>query len=919
MKKLVFSAILMLQAFSSFAQMPTGINGKVIDSKTQLPLQSVVVSISNTNLTQLTDSKGGFSITGVAKGTQLLRIKSDGYKDQLLQIDIESGKMLELGTVYLEHDVTAEQQNALITITETELSDEGSGSESTASLLQASRDVFLQAAAFNFGQARFSVRGLDSEYANTMINGISMNRLADGRPQFGVWGGLNDATRNQEFTNGSAPSDYAFTGIAGSQEINTRASIYRKGTRLSFLNTNTNYNFRMMATMASGMSADGWAYTISAGRRWANNGYFEGTNYSANSLFASVEKRINANHSLNFTSMFAQNKRGKNSPNTNEINSLVGEKYNSYWGWQEGEKRNSRFKNAEEPLMMLTHYWKVNPKIQINSTIAYQTGKIGNSRLDYKQTVNPDPTYYRKLPSFWLNNFDTNNNFAPDIAAANDLRNGFTAQPQLDWKEIYRLNSGNQNITKESKIVLYEDRNDEDILTFNTNLAVQISDNVFMNGGINYQMSHTKNFKNMLDLLGGISFLDKGTFGFGGQNQPNLDTPDRYVGVGDKFGYNYNIDASRLDAFTQFKFNYKKVDFYLSQSFSRSVYQREGLYKNGYWQDSSYGSYGRSEEIAFDNFGFKGGLTYKLSGRHFIDFNGIYMSKAPNHKDVFPNTRLSNYVTENLNNETVKGVDLSYVIKAPTFKARLTGYFNEVLNQTDVNFFYQETSANFVAEIATGLNKKNRGGELGLEWQATSTLKFIGVAAYGEYTITSNPNTKYSVDNTASIADYGKANLKGYKQGGMPQQAFSFGVEYRDPKFWWLGANINYLAENYIDVSIIRRTASYYKYDLANNYRTVNQDLADKYLEQEKFDPLRLLNLVGGKSWRIQGKYTIGLFANINNVLDVSYKSGGFEQSRNSNYTSDYEDNQSGSYSKFGSKYFMGYGRTYMANIYLTF
>ena len=38
-----------------------------------------------------------------------------------------------------------------------------------------------------------------------------------------------------------------------------------------------------------------------------------------------------------------------------------------------------------------------------------------------------------------------------------------------------------------------------------------------------------------------------------------------------------------IDAFTQFKFVYKKVDFYLAQSFSRSEYEREGLFKNGYY------------------------------------------------------------------------------------------------------------------------------------------------------------------------------------------------------------------------------------------------------------------------------------------------------------------------------------------------
>ena len=49
-------------------------------------------------------------------------------------------------------------------------------------------------------QARFRLRGLDSEYGTTMINGITMNKIYDGRPQYSNWGGLNDATRNQEFT-----------------------------------------------------------------------------------------------------------------------------------------------------------------------------------------------------------------------------------------------------------------------------------------------------------------------------------------------------------------------------------------------------------------------------------------------------------------------------------------------------------------------------------------------------------------------------------------------------------------------------------------------------------------------------------------------------------------------------------------------
>jgi hypothetical protein len=918
MKKLVLTTLLFLQALVVFAQ-SSGVRGKVIDSKTQKPLSNVITSIANTNLMQVTDKDGKFVFSDVVVGNQILQIKSQGYKDQLLKIEIEKGKIIDIGIAVLDEDITQEQQAVTVTISETELSDEGSGSENTASLLQSSRDTFLQAAAYNFGQARFSVRGIDNEYSNVMINGISMNRVSDGRPQYGDWGGLNDATRNQEFTNGSAPSDYVFGGIAGTQEINTRASLYRKGNRISFLNTNTNYAFRAMGTIASGMSTSGWAYAVSASRRWAQEGYFEGTNYSANSLFASVEKKFNDKHSLNFTSVYAQNKRGKNSPNSLEVEELVGEKYNSYWGYQDGRRRNSRVKKSEEPILMLTHFWKINSKNRINTSISYQIGEIGNSRLDFTQSKSPDPVYYKNLPSYFTT-FHTGNLFTPNADGALAVKNSFIANPQINWTNLY--NSNRDNIANGSRTVLYEDRNDENIATFNANLASQLSDNIFLNAGVNYLDSRTKNFKNLLDLLGGNYFTDASTFGSGDQQQSDLNNRNRKVVVGDKYGYNYDINATRLEAFTQFKFVFKKVDFYLAESFSRSVYEREGFYKNGNFPEDSYG---KSKKVDFDNFGFKGGLTYKLNGKHYIDLNSIYMSKAPNTKDVFSNSRINNSITAGAKNETIKGIDASYIIRAPSFKARLTGYFSETLNSTDISFYYTDGASAFVNEIVTGINKRNRGAELGLEYQLTSTIKLTGVAAYGEYTFTNNPNLILNSDTdpnnkTGLLGDRGEAKLEGYKLPGTPQQAYSIGIEYRDPKFWWIGANANYLADSYVDVATNVRTNDFDNPEFPRNVGvTIDKNLVNLFLQQEKLKPISLVNLVGGKSWRIKKEYTLGLFANVNNVLDVKYKTGGFEQARSSSYRDALEDRSAGGAGPFPTRYFNGYGRTYSVNVYLTF
>jgi hypothetical protein len=919
MKKLIISTLFVMQVVFAFGQSETGVSGKVVDSKSQDPVQSVIVSIQNTNLMQLTDAGGKFSFNKVEAGNQLVLLKSTGYKDQLIQIEIVEGKMLDMGIVTFEIDLTQEKQMVLITITDNDLSDDNSGSESTAGLLQASKDVFLQAAAYNFGQARFSVRGIDNEYSSILINGVSMNRLSDGRPQYGNWGGLNDATRNQEFTDGSKPSDYTFGGIAGTQYISTRASIYRPGTRISFLGTNTNYSYRAMVTHASGMDKNGWAYVVSGGRRWAQEGFFDGTDYAANSLFASIEKKINDNHSINFTSIYAQNRRGKNSPNTQEVTDLKNFKYNSYWGDQEGEKRNSRVKDVEEPIFTLSHYWKLNPKTRLHTNLSYQFGHIGNSRIDFQKADNPDPNYYRKLPSYYTTLYTYSNDVAtytPDYAAAEQAKANFLANPQMDWTAMYRAND--QNITNGSRYVLFEDRTDDKTLIANTILSSQLADNIVMNAGGSFTNSKSSNFKNLLDLLGGTYFNDINTFGIDeNQQQADINNPNRTVIEGDKYGYNYDVNAVKIDAFTQFKFTYDKVDFYLGQSFSRSSYQREGFYKNGYYPDNSLG---KSEKKSFDNFGFKGGATYKLTGQHFLDFNGVYMTKAPNHKDVFPNARLSNQITGNITNETIRSVDASYIIRMPSFKARFTAYFNETENTTDISFYYADNvslgNGEFVSEVVSGQNKRNKGIEAGLEYQLTSTIKATAVAAYGDYTYTNNPNLVIRADGTTEPVFSGKTYMEGYKQAGMPQQAYSAGLEYRDPKFWWISANVNYLSNNYLDVAPLIRTSQFITNSDEANF-PYDAELAASYLAQEKFNSFTLVNLVGGKTWRIQEK-TLGLFANINNVFDIRYKTGGFEQARNASYSELYKDHQ-GPTRSFGPKYFYGYGRTFMVNIYLNF
>ena len=85
-------------------------------------------------------------------------------------------------------------------------------------------------------------------------------------------------------------------------------------------------------------------------------------------------------------------------------------------------------------------------------------------------------------------------------------------------------------------------------------------------------------------------------------------------------------------------------------------------------------------------------------------------------------------------------------------------------------------------------------------------------------------------------------------------------------------------------------------------------------------DNFTLVNLTGGKSWRISkaNRNTVGFFASINNLLDIEYKTGGFEQSRKATFP-DLQADQANGTPSFGPKYFYGYGRTFFVNFYINF
>ena len=177
----------LLQGWWCFSQNTSTITGILINGQTNKPISRASVYLDKAIEEASLDTTGTFGLTTDQTGEFVLVIEVPDLISKRFVLQLE-GLPINLGTIVLEPDITLEQVDNLITLTENDLSDDEGTLSASNGLLQATRDVFLTRAAFDFGQAFFRVRGYDSREGQILINGMVMNKFFDGRPQWNNWG-----------------------------------------------------------------------------------------------------------------------------------------------------------------------------------------------------------------------------------------------------------------------------------------------------------------------------------------------------------------------------------------------------------------------------------------------------------------------------------------------------------------------------------------------------------------------------------------------------------------------------------------------------------------------------------------------------------------------------------------------------------
>lgn len=901
---LTLLAILVFGVADIFAQ--TTLKGNVKDADTGSPLSGVVVRVAGSNLVATTDANGDFVFEGLSSGKCIFEYTLPGYQTFELEFGVfENSVLPEVTMKRTQSDEGQSQSIGEITISTDDLESE-SKDQSVSSLLQSSQDAFNSAASFSFSPARFQIRGYDSDYTLLYMNGVPVNDPESGFAGWSSWGGLNDVSRNRESSNGLAPSDFSFGGLGGATLIDSRASQQRKGTRISYAATNRTYTNRIMFTHSTGMMENGVAFTISGSRRWAEEGYVEGTNYDSWAYFIGIEKKFNDRHSIAFTTYNAPTKRGMQGVATEEAHDLAGSNYyNPNWGYQNGEKRNAKVRFQQEPTMILNHIWNINPDLKLTSTVGFSFGTYQTTALNWFDVQDPRPDYYRKFPSYW---------YTSDPSVVAELTDAFKNDVnvrQINWDYLYQTNYNSIDTSGllRSKYIVENRITDSRQFTFSSIANWNVSSALKVNAGIDASIYKGRNYKKIDDLLGAEYWLDVDQFiardeGEGSYSSQNdIDNPNRKVTSGDVFGYDYTANVNNGNLWAVANYIQNRFEYYMGANYSYTEFWRTGDMRNGRFPNDSKGD---SKKQRFDNYGVKGGATWKISGRNYLDANVAYLTRAPFFRNSFISPRSSNFVIPGLTSEKIVSADLNYNLRTPYIKARLSAYYTKFMDQTEQKSFYLEGKNTFVNYTMNNIDKVHRGFEFGTEIKVTPTITVNAAAAIGSYQYASRPSVTITQDNFGTVLATNRTiYIKNFYIPSTPQTAATLGFRYASPKYWFFGASVSYFDDIYIDFAPERRTAEVLlglEPDDPTRYAITKQSsLPSQYLVDANI----------GKSWRIKDYY-INLNFQVANVLDnTDFKTGGYEQLR---YALSNED-----VNTFTPKYFYAYGRTYYLTVGLRF
>ena len=834
----------------------------------------------------------------------------------------------------LAQEVTdsAEQAGILdeqaFTFTEAQLGEDDDMSQNVT-IINSNNNIYASQVGYLFSPVRFRYRAFNQKYNEIYINGAPMNDMESGQFRYSLVGGLNQQTKGVENSLPFETNNFAMPAMGGSNNYNFRPSAMAHGQRITLTGANRNYRVRAMYTYNSGVNANGWAVSANLTYRWANEGYVEGTFYNSLSYFLGAEKIFNEQHRLSLVTWGNPTERATQGAGTDEMYWLANDRYyNPYWGYQDGEKRSSRVVTDWAPTALFTWDWQITPRTKLTTSLSGRYGMYKRTKLDYNNSDNPQPDYWKNMPSSYFNIWNENDNAHRDNAAIREFETARIflmenkANRQINFDQLYYANK--QAGAQGQDAMYYIEANHTDDLTFTLSSSLQRELNRFasLNTGIQLATNKTMHYITMHDMLGALSFHNINTYALGNyaeddsRVQYDMNHPNAFVSVGDRFAFDFDFLVDKANWWATYKYDKGRMHSFVSGRIGGTQMARDGKMRNGMAPQNSYGE---SPSAFFLDGGAKGGIHYNLGMGNVVTVGIGYEWKAPQVRTAFMSPQVCNDFVIDLKDEKVFSTEVGYQIQTPFMKANINGYYSTIKDETEWQNFYFDDINSFSYVSMTGINKVFYGVEWGINFKITNDFNIKTIGTVSEAKITNNANVWYmsSITGTYNDGNEHKPEIvrnKNMRESGTPLTAASLIFSYHKWG-WFVDLNCNWYDRIYLSYSPSQRYESslYARQQVGEEIFDNEGNVLESALAQQKGHGGFMLDASVGRSIRLGRGRQLSINLSITNLLNnQKIVTGGYEQSR-SDYTA--SGNVRAYRFSINPKKFYAYGINGMLNI----
>lgn len=828
------------------------VTGKLIDAQTKEALIGASVTIKGTTKATSTSLNGTFKLSIPAEGATLV-FTYVGYvtKEQVvsasanlgtISLDPTSSAMKEVVVTAANPSVVIDRRTpiAASSVNRVYIEEKGAGAE-FPELLKNAPGVMVTRTGGGYGDSRVSIRGFSSNNVALLINGIPVNDVEAGKIYWNDWSGLMDVTNNMQVQRGLGASTVAAPSLGGTININTYTTDTQQG---GFVSQSIGSYNDLKTTLAysTGLTDKGWASSFLLSRR-SGDGNAEGLYYTGYSYFFNLSKILTPKQTISFTLLGADQNHGQrysyNYINTYR-NAPQGIRYNSDYGYLNGELTSAEVNYYNKPLASLNHSWKINDKSSL-STVAYAS--IGTGGATYLAGAQAGLTQTSTTP----------------VPRTGDQYS------VIDFNAITKANLANADGS--SSTYLQTAANDHQQYGVLSSYKRKFGDYIDFLGGIDLRYYQGEHYYKVNNLLGGQYLFDKA----------DVNNPLNYATVGDKFNNNYRYDIASEGIYLQSEYHKDNLSAFVAVAGNNTGNQRLDYF--------NYLSTDPNRETKYVNFlGYqaKGGANYNIDDHNNVFANIGYLQRAPLVASVFLNKK--NDINPNAVPEKLFSYELGYGFRSSQFSANLNLYRSTYKDRSVTPRSVINNDGSISTANLSGLDELHQGVEVEFKYRPIKEVLFSGSFSAGDWHYTQNAGPVQVTSDNPNTAPQtiSQIFIKGLKVGDAAQTTAAFGVDIDVLPQVKIGGNYNFYGNYnaYFDPSKI--TFQNYTPWKLPNYSLLDLNVVYRF----KFAGL-----------------DASFIGNVYNVLNTKYLSDAYDSSPVAGTTYIQQTNQLGVFYGIGRQY----------------